>query len=215
LLSKTSTSNRRETISTVGAVEIVSMTPLWTEGEVKKRIQTISKEANLEVEVIQNVYYPYLQFEYQLIVKDTKGRAFCFVDMVGGVEAVSGALPKTERVWVPEIQIMPCKVDPEVAQRKAETYIIRAFTHRRKVLIAPELFIRGKHLVYRPFFILKCDSYGRKKVKFYLMFDAVSGQYQRLPLGASTKVEATAPKQRVAQVWEVKEKLRKVIAGEF
>ncbi len=215
MLSKTSTSNRRETISTVGTVEIVSMTPLWTKGEVKKRIQTISKEANLEVEVIQNVYYPYLQFEYQLIVKDTKGRAFCFVDMVGGVEAVSGALPKTERVRVPEIQVMPCKVDPEAAQRKAESYIIRAFTHRRKVLIAPELFIRSKHLVYRPFFILKCDSYGKKKVKFHLMFDAVSGQYQRLSLGTPAKVEATAPKQRVAQVQGVKEKLRQVLTGEL
>jgi len=215
LLSKTSTSNRKETISTVETVEIVSMTPLWTKSEVKQRIQTISKETDLEVEVIQNVYYPYLQFEYQLIVRGTKGKAFCFVDMVGGVEAVSGALPKTERARVPKIQVMPCKVDPEAAQRKAETYIIYAFTHRRKVLIAPELFIRSKHLVYRPFFILKCDSYGKKKVKFHLMFDAVSGQYQRLPLKTPIKVEEVASKQRAVQVQGVKRKLRKVLTGEL
>jgi len=215
LPSKTSTSNRMETISTVPAVEIVSMTPKWTKGEIIKRIQTISREPNLEVKVIQNVYYPYLQFEYQLIVKDTKGKAFCFVDMVGGVEAVSGALPKTESIRVPKIQLMPCKVAPEVAQRKAEAYITYAFTHRRNVLIAPELHIRSKHLVYRPFFILKCNSYGKKKVKFHLMFDAVSGQYQRLPLKTPTKIEEVVSKQRAAQVQGVKQKLRKVITGEL
>ena len=236
MLSKTSTSNRRETISTVPTVEIVSLRSLWTKGEVKKRIQTISKDADLEVKIIQNVYYPYLQFVYELIVKGTGGKALCFVDMVGGVEAISTALPKMESVRVPKIQIMPCKVDPEVAQRKAETYITYVFTHRRKVLIAPELLIRSKKLVYRPFFILKCNASEKKKSKFYLMFDAVSGQYQTLSLGTQTTAKTTALKQtsveveqmkekttaettvfkqRVAQVEGVKEKLRKAITGEL
>lgn len=143
--------------------------------EAKKIVKKV--DSNVNVEEIKLIYYPYLLLEFDHITKTFFGKkvicAFCFIEMINGVEGMGTPTP-TEEIDVPKEKILKIRFNREDAIKKARSYILQAVMIKKRTLVMPEIILKKEELVYKPFWLLECF----KKTKFHLILDGLSGGFQ-------------------------------------
>lgn len=171
-------------------VKIVSMKPEVEKKEAVKCIQKI--ERDIAVDLIQSLYYPYIQFKYRVILKVPKifrkifrnssieEKVVCFIDLIGGSESLSVKSAKIEEIEVLKACVLFPKDDLVSAQKRAKSYIINVFINKLKILKAPDLFLQDKKIIYKPFFLFRCRNNKKRGRDSFVIFDTVGGQMQAL-----------------------------------
>jgi len=132
-------------------------------------------------QVQKQLFYPYYWVHFQYRVKTILGerllQAYCLVDLLNNQAATAD-----EFQWEPRQEEEENILQPEVAEESAletaRTYLLHSSIHTMKALLCPEKTILDQRLLYKPFWIVRCDN--RKKEHFHLLVDGMTGKFQVL-----------------------------------
>ncbi|QEK12932.1 hypothetical protein FQB35_11685 [Crassaminicella thermophila] len=142
------------------------------------------KDSTVNVNLIEPIYYPYYRLiasvKTKIFARSFDGTLSCLIDLVNGVEAITGEECQTEQIFVDGSSILPISIENEKARKKALGCIRHTIIQKMKVLSIPKIIPVDEDFFYRPFWIIHCLS--NKDNHFYVMMDGISGQYQLLDL---------------------------------
>lgn len=147
--------------------------------EAKQIIDRLSEDYIPQVQ--KKVYYPYYWYLFKYSVKTIFGektiRVPCIIDMLNK-QASTVDYFEREIIAVEQENIIQGKLKKSEALKSAKSYHIHAVMHKLKSLIYPEIGLLEEKTVYKPFWIIKCDSKGHNSFK--VMVDGVTGKFQIL-----------------------------------
>jgi len=170
---------------------------------VRQNISPVQAESNIRrvcedfvPQVQKKLYYPYFwaEFEYSVNVL-IKGRkqfnANCVVDLINRVAAVTDSF-ESESILVPTEFVLRHQANTEEAIQLAKSSLVQQVMLKMKSLLYPDIKIMQHSVVYKPFWILKCESTnGEGHIR--VLLDAVTGGYEILnhtPCRESVGLEA-------------------------
>jgi len=161
----------KQNINQIGAIHIIDNLSEYYVPQVQKKL-----------------YYPYYWFLFKYSVKTIFGektiRVPCIIDMLNKQASTVDDFER-EFISVEQENIIQGKLKKLEALKSAKSYIIHAVMHKLKSLIYPEIELLEENVVYRPFWIIKCDRNGYNSFK--VMVDGVTGKFQILNIVKEAK----------------------------
>lgn len=164
-----------------------------TEGEHKTRVKLLSpgysaKEAlllllhtdpSLDIQEIEEVYYPYVRFRYLITVG--KGKLMqklnklsdCIVDRVSGSTYEAKGEPEyiEDEVWREDM--LDVEVSLNECYDTAHDFTLKMYISKGKLMMTPRMEIIEEDEFYKRFYIVTClDESGQE---YHIMVDAVDG----------------------------------------
>ena len=133
-------------------------------------------DPNLNIDDIEEVYYPYMRMRYHLTagkIKKYKKYADCIIDRVNATTYVSRGEPEFEEIEVSEEDILEPTVDMDKCYELGHSFTLREFIAKAKMLSTPKIEILEENLFYKMFYIITCIS--RTGGTYYILLDSVDG----------------------------------------
>lgn len=140
------------------------------------------REPSINIKLVEPLYYPYFwliaSVKTKILSRSFDGNISCLVDLVNGVEAITGEVCEREEISVVDNRVLPIAVDNGKARKHALQYIRHTIIQKMKILSIPKIVPIREDFFYKPFWIIHCT--GNDHNNFYLMMDSIGGQYQLL-----------------------------------
>lgn len=153
---------------------------VFTDNEIKKRLEQLDKNNNYEVKNV--LYYPYLVYEYLVDRKGffhpLQGNIGCTIDGVNKIGAVVDFFPELKETDIQDEIIIQSKTTLVEAECSAKEFLHETIAKKKKIFTVPELKDARQEMFYRPYWIVE----GETKVgeTFLITVDAVSGKFHPL-----------------------------------
>jgi hypothetical protein len=136
-------------------------------------------DPNLNIDDIQEVYYPYVRFRYLVTVG--KGKRMgklnklsdCIVDRVSGSVYISEGEPVFEEVEIDEDDALEIVTPINECYDIGHDFTLKMFLSKAKLLMTPELQIIEEDYFHKKFYIVTCLDENEQP--YYIMVDAVDG----------------------------------------
>lgn len=129
----------------------------------------------------RKLYYPYLwcQLRYtaRTFLGDSGVRMSCLVDTRTGLASTVDPF-QLERVEADAGEVIEPRLAEDDALRVARRYVDYVVRNRRKALVAPEVNVLRRGLVYKPFWIV--DGTTRRQSSFRVLVDGITGGFHVL-----------------------------------
>ena len=129
----------------------------------------------------RKVYYPYFWFHLRhatrTLLGQSSARLSCLVDTRTGHASTADPF-EVERVDVSTGVVMTPRLAEADALRIAHRYSGYVMRNRRKALVAPQVTVLDRRLVYKPFWIV--DGTTPSESSFRVLVDGVTGGFHAL-----------------------------------
>lgn len=136
-------------------------------------------DPNLDLQEIEEVYYPYVRFRYE--IKVGKGRLMekltklsdCIVDRVSGSTYEAKGEPEyiEEEVWLEDM--LDIEVPLNECYDTAHDFTMKMYISKGKLMMTPQMAIIEEEEFYKRFYIVTCLD--EKDLEYHIMVDAVDG----------------------------------------
>ncbi len=127
------------------------------------------------------VFYPYFRLRSSIHVKTIlRSRLVtvsCLVDLCSGQVRTTDQFDTEEREAERD-SVLSAKIPADDALKKAREYAIHSTVHRMRTLSYPEIEVREKGIVYKPFWIAECSR--GETASFRVIVDSVTGRFEPL-----------------------------------
>lgn len=144
----------------------------------------LKKEPTILVEAIQPIYYPYYRIDIsvktRVLTHKIDSKLSCLIDMVHGVEAITGEVNDKEEILVEDSTVLQPVLQHKEAKLKAIEYARHTVIQTTKLLQLPKLTSQTEEFFYKLFWVVRCSN--KKNESFYLLMDSISGAFHLLDL---------------------------------
>ena len=133
--------------------------------------------------VEEKIYYPYFWYHLQCRVSTPLGKSLlpisCLIDSRTKIAATTDPFVVRKVKVTTSARLRSQLSEPEAycIAKKYAAYWMRRF---QKAWFTPNMEVLEQEVVYKPFWIVKCDS-GKEKLNFRVLVDGVTGAV--LPMG--------------------------------
>lgn len=136
-------------------------------------------DSSLNLQEIEEVYYPYIRFRY--LIRVGKGKIMeklnklsdCTVDRVSGSVYVADGNPEYEDIEVYREDMMDVTVPIHECYDAAHDFTMKMYISKGKLMATPELQIIEEEEFFKRFYVVTClDENG---MEYHIMVDAVDG----------------------------------------
>ncbi len=168
-------------------IKITILQESLTTQEASDILMKKKKKTSLKLKSFKQIYYPYLKIIYDVKTKvitknKLSGKVSCLVDLVNGAEALASEMTEQVEIEVEDDKVLKREVDLEEAREKSFIFIKNTLRHKMKILSIPKVEFEFEEVVYKPFWIIECETNHKKKgiQEFFLLMDGVDGKYHVL-----------------------------------
>jgi hypothetical protein len=130
------------------------------------------------------VYYPYRLFGFDLhaeaLLDEFDDRVYCGIDLCNGKEMFIEQAPTMTEQVVDEEAIVPVDTDIANPKRTARRYLLELVRKELRVGSPPDLSVVEDRRVYRPFYVVECETSGETFLTYIV--DGVTGSFHRVYL---------------------------------
>lgn len=144
----------------------------------------LKKETSIDIKSVKAIYYPYYRLDIsvktRVLTHKVDSKLSCLIDMVQGVEAVTGEINDKEEIEVDNSAVLDPILQCEEAKNKAMEYARHTVIQTMKLLKLPKITPLTEEFFYKPFWVIGCSN--RKDEPFYLLMDSISGAFHLLDL---------------------------------
>lgn len=136
-------------------------------------------DPNLDLQDIDEVYYPYMRLRYLInvgkgrLVKKLNKFSDCIIDRVSGSTYESKGEPEFEDAEIPDDIALDINVSENECYDIGHSFTLKQYIGKAKLMMVPQMQIIEEDIFYKKFYIIKCldkDSYV-----YYILVDAVDG----------------------------------------
>lgn len=136
-------------------------------------------DPNLNLEDIEDVYYPYMRLRYLInvgkgrFVKKLNKLSDCIIDRVSGSTYESKGEPEFEEVEISEDEALEINTPIDECYNIGHAFSLKQYIGKAKLMFTPQMQIIEEDLFYKKFYIVTCtDNNGNI---YYILVDAVDG----------------------------------------
>ncbi|SFJ88997.1 hypothetical protein SAMN04487936_10589 [Halobacillus dabanensis] len=151
----------------------------FSKEEVNRLLQQMEKKSRFTIDRL--IYYPYYFLEYGLkektLLHGKVGKIGCTIDSISGVGSLIDVSPNLYETEMEGNERIDVHLTQKDAALEGEKFVCKSISYKMKILRMPEVELQKNLLFYRPFWLVRGD---RKKKKFLLVFDAVTGKFHPL-----------------------------------
>lgn len=142
-------------------------------------LMLLRTDSKLDIQDIEEVYYPYVRFRYLVTVGSGKRMAKlnkfsdCIIDRVSGSVYETSGEPEFEDVIINEKDALDIVVPMHECYDTGHDFTLKQYLGKAKLMFTPQMQIVEENLFYKKFYIVGClDENG---LKYYILIDAVDG----------------------------------------
>ena len=136
-------------------------------------------DPNLDLQEVEEVYYPYVRFRY--LIRVGKGKIMeklnklsdCIVDRVSGSVYVADGEPEYEEVRVCREDMLDIAVPKNECYDAAHDFTMKMYISKGKLMLTPQMQIIEEDDFFKRFYIVTCLD--EKGLEYHIMVDAVDG----------------------------------------
>lgn len=145
-------------------------------------------DPNLDLQDVEEVYYPYVRFRYLVTVG--KGKRIdklsklsdCIIDRVSGSTYESKGEAEFEETEIYEDEALEIQIPMNECYDIGHSFTLKQYIVKARLLRTPQMQIIEEDLFYKKFYIVKCLD--DQKLEYYILVDAVDGGISVLDHGA-------------------------------
>ncbi|MDO4546183.1 MAG: hypothetical protein Q4C25_08495 [Bacillota bacterium] len=136
-------------------------------------------DPNLDLQDVEEVYYPYVRFRYLVTVG--KGKRVdklnkisdCIIDRVSGSTYESKGEAEFEDAEIHEDEALDVQIPMNECYDIGHSFTLKQYIGKAKLLMTPQMQIIEEDEFYKKFYIVKClDEEGQE---YFILVDAVDG----------------------------------------
>ena len=136
-------------------------------------------DPNLDIQDIEEVYYPYVRFRYLVTVG--KGKRIeklsklsdCIIDRVSGSVYESGGEPEFEALTIRKKDALEIAVPLHECYDIGHDFTLKQYIGKARLMLVPKMQIIEEDLFYKRFYVVGCmDENGQM---YYILVDGVDG----------------------------------------
>ncbi len=142
-------------------------------------LMLLRTDPNLDLQDIDEVYYPYMRLRYLINVgkgkriKKLSKLSDCIIDRVSGSTYESKGEPEFEDVEIPDDIALEINVSENECYDIGHSFTLKQYIGKAKLMMVPKMQIIEEDIFYKKFYIVKClDQEG---YVYYILVDAVDG----------------------------------------
>ena len=136
-------------------------------------------DPNLNLEDIEEVYYPYIRLRYLInvgkgrFVKKLSKFSDCIIDRVSGSTYESKGEPEFEEVEISEEEALEINTPLNECYDIGHSFSLKQYIGKAKLMFTPQMQIIEEDLFYKKFYIVTCTNPSGNI--YYILVDAVDG----------------------------------------
>jgi len=156
-------------------LKIKTMEDTFQEEHVAGMLQ--NRDASINIERIERIYYPYLKLLYSFKLNGKMGkldnRMMCNVDLVYGRHAIGQGKPSFIELEVEDNLVLPNQISEEKALLQARDYVFKIFISKMKILETPKIQLEEQEYFHKLFFIACCKDPDDQD--YHVLVDSMDG----------------------------------------
>ncbi len=136
-------------------------------------------DPNLDLQEVEEVYYPYIRLRYMITVGKGKKIARldkisdCIIDRVSGSTYESRDEPDFEDVEFPEEEALAVEIPLHECYDIGHSFTLKQYVGKARLMFTPEMRIIEEDQFYKKFYVVRClDEEGQS---YYILVDGVDG----------------------------------------
>lgn len=145
-------------------------------------------DPNLDLQDVEEVYYPYVRFRYLVTVG--KGKRInklnkisdCIIDRVSGSTYESKGEAEFEDIEIYEEEALDIQIPMNECYDIGHSFTLKQYIGKAKLLRTPQMQIVEEDVFYKKFYVVKCLD--DQELEYYILVDAVDGGISVLDHGA-------------------------------
>lgn len=162
---------------TIIMIKTQILAPKYTQKEAL--VLLLHTDPSLDLQDIEDVYYPYVRFRYLLQVG--KGRfakklnklSDCIIDRISGTTYESSGDPYYEEVEIPKDEALDVEVPMHQCYDTGHTFVLKEYIGKAKLISAPQMQIIEEDHFYKKFYVVTCKN--KEGFTYFILVDSVDG----------------------------------------
>lgn len=142
-------------------------------------LMLLRTDPNLDLQDVEEVYYPYVRFRYLVTVgsgkrmKKLNKLSDCIIDRVSGSVYETRGEPEFEDVQISEEDALEIMVPMHECYDTGHDFTLKQYLGKAKLMFTPKMQIIEEDLFYKKFYVVGCmDEIGQM---YYILVDGVDG----------------------------------------
>ena len=142
-------------------------------------LMLLRTDPKLDLQDIEEVYYPYVRFRYLVTVGNGKRMeklnklSDCIIDRVSGSVYESSGEPEFEEVEINENDALEVVVPMHQCYDTGHDFTLKQYVGKAKLMFTPQMQIIEEDVFYKRFYVVGCmDENG---LMYYILVDGVDG----------------------------------------
>ena len=142
-------------------------------------LMLLRTDPNLDLQDIEEVYYPYVRFRYLIAVGSGKRMeklnklSDCIIDRVSGSVYESSGEPEFEALRIQKEDALEIAVPLHECYDIGHDFTLKQYVGKAKLMFTPRMQIIEEDLFYKRFYVVGCmDENGQM---YYILVDGVDG----------------------------------------
>ena len=142
-------------------------------------LMLLRTDPNLNLQDVEEVYYPYVRFRYLVTVGSGKRMeklnklSDCIIDRVSGSVYETSGEPEFEEIIINEKDSLEIAVPINECYDTGHDFTLKQYLGKAKLMFTPQIKIIEEDEFYKKFYVVGCmDENG---LMYYILVDAVDG----------------------------------------